>query len=31
MPAHTFRIRLVAVDPTGDRPLGDFTFAHTPG
>jgi anti-sigma factor RsiW len=30
MPAHTFRIRLVAVDSTGDRPLGDFTFAHTP-
>lgn len=31
MPAHTLRIRLVAVDEAGDRPLGDYTFVHTPG
>jgi anti-sigma factor RsiW len=31
MPAHTLRVRLVAVDASGDRPLGDYTFAHTPG
>ena len=31
LPAHTFRVRLVAVDGSGDRPLGDYTFAHTPG
>ena len=30
MPAHTFRVQLVAVDETGERPLGDYTFAHTP-
>lgn len=28
--AHTFRVRLVAVDASGERPLGDYTFAHTP-
>ena len=31
LPAHTFRVRLVAVDEAGERPLGDYTFAHTPG
>jgi hypothetical protein len=30
MPAHTFRVRLVAVDEEGERPLGEYTFAHTP-
>lgn len=31
LPAHTFRVRLVAVDAAGERSLGDYTFAHTPG
>jgi hypothetical protein len=31
MPAHTMRMRLVAVDEAGERPLGEYTFAHTPG
>ena len=31
MPAHTDRIRLVAVDELGERTLGDYTFIHTPG
>jgi hypothetical protein len=31
LPAHTFRIRLVAMDESGERPLGEYTFAHTPG
>ncbi len=31
LPAHVFRVRLVAVDERGERPLGDYTFAHTPG
>lgn len=31
LPAHTFRVRLVAVEPGGERPLGDYTFEHTPG
>ncbi len=31
MPAHTMRVRLVAVDEAGERPLGEYTFAHTPG
>ncbi|HEX6321165.1 MAG TPA: hypothetical protein VFZ84_20050 [Burkholderiales bacterium] len=31
MPAHTVRMRLVAVDEAGERPLGEYTFAHTPG
>ena len=30
MPAHTFRVQLVAVDEAGERPLGEYTFAHTP-
>lgn len=30
VPAHTIRIQLVAVDESGDRPLGEYTFAHTP-
>lgn len=29
LPAHTLRVRLVAVDETGERPLGEYTFAHT--
>ena len=31
MPAHTMRMRLIAVDEAGERPLGEYTFAHTPG
>jgi hypothetical protein len=31
LPAHTFRVQLVAVDGPGERPLGEYTFAHTPG
>jgi anti-sigma factor RsiW len=31
LPAHTFRVRLVAVDEAGEHPLGDYTFEHTPG
>lgn len=30
-PAHTMRIRLVAVEEAGERSLGEYTFAHTPG
>jgi hypothetical protein len=30
LPAHTSRIDLVAVDEAGDRPLGQYTFVHTP-
>jgi len=30
MPAHTFRVQLVAVDGSGERSLGEYTFAHTP-
>jgi hypothetical protein len=30
LPAHTFRVRLVAMDESGERPLGEYTFAHTP-
>jgi anti-sigma factor RsiW len=30
LPAHTSRVRLVAVDESGERPLGEYTFAHTP-
>jgi len=30
MPAHTQRLRLIAVDERGERPLADYTFAHTP-
>lgn len=31
LPAHTIRVRLVAVDGADERPLGEYTFAHTPG
>lgn len=31
MPAHTMRVRLVAVDEAEERALGEYTFAHTPG
>lgn len=31
LPAHTFRVQLVAVDEAGERALGEYTFAHTPG
>jgi hypothetical protein len=31
MPAHTLRVRLVAIDAAGERPLGEYTFAHSPG
>ena len=31
LPAHTMRMRLVAVDEAGERPLGEYTFAQTPG
>lgn len=30
-PAHTMRIRLVAVEEAGERSLGEYIFAHTPG
>ena len=30
MPAHTFRVRLVAVGAGGEAAIGDYTFAHTP-
>jgi hypothetical protein len=30
LPAHTFRVQLVAMDEFGERPLGEYTFAHTP-
>ena len=29
--AHTSCVRLLAVDESGERPLGEYTFAHTPG
>ena len=29
-PAHVERMRLLAVGPGGDRPLGEFAFNHTP-
>lgn len=28
MPSHTRRMRLLAVDPAGERVLGDYTFIH---
>ncbi|TAK52401.1 MAG: hypothetical protein EPO27_01360 [Betaproteobacteria bacterium] len=31
MPAHTRRVQLLAVEAAGERPLGEYTFAHTPG
>jgi hypothetical protein len=30
MPAHRFRVRLVAVEAGGERVIGDYTFNHTP-
>jgi hypothetical protein len=30
LPAHTFCVRLLAVDESGERSLGEYTFAHTP-
>lgn len=30
LPAHTFRVQLLAVDESGERSLGEYTFAHTP-
>jgi hypothetical protein len=30
LPAHTSRVRLVAMDEAGARPLGEYTFAHAP-
>ena len=30
LPAHTARIRLLAVNEAGERPIGDYTFIHTP-
>jgi hypothetical protein len=31
MPSHTMQLRLVAVDGAEERPLGEYTFRHTPG
>jgi hypothetical protein len=30
LPAHIFRVRLVATDASSERTLGEYTFAHTP-
>lgn len=30
LPAHTFKICLVAMGEAGERPLGEYTFSHTP-
>jgi hypothetical protein len=30
MPAHVQRLRLLAVDPQGEKVLGEYTFDHTP-
>jgi anti-sigma factor RsiW len=30
LPAHTFRVSVIAVDEAGERLLGEYTFAHTP-
>ena len=30
LPAHTAMFRLLAVDEAGERPIGDYTFIHTP-
>jgi anti-sigma factor RsiW len=30
LPAHMLRVQLVAVDESGERSLGEYTFAHTP-
>lgn len=31
MPANTLHVRLLAVEAAGERTLGEYTFAHTPG
>ena len=31
LPAHTDRIRLLAIDNSGERLLAEYTFVHTPG
>jgi len=31
LPAHTWRVQLLAVDEAGERTLGEYSFAHTPG
>lgn len=31
LPAHVHRLRLVAVEEKGERAIGEYTFAHTPG
>jgi hypothetical protein len=31
MPPNTLHVRLVAVEEAGERVLGEYTFAHTPG
>jgi anti-sigma factor RsiW len=31
LPAHTWRVQLLAVDESGERTLGEYAFAHTPG
>ncbi len=31
MPAHTWRVRLFAVDDAGERALAEYTYAHAPG
>jgi hypothetical protein len=30
LPAHTFRVQLVGTDESGERTLGEYTFAHAP-
>ena len=30
LPAHVQRLRLLAVDPQGERLLGEYAFHHTP-
>ena len=30
MPSYVLQLRLVAVDEAGERPLGEYTFRHTP-
>jgi hypothetical protein len=30
LPAHRLRVQLVAMDESGERSLGEYTFAHTP-
>jgi hypothetical protein len=30
LPAHVQRLRLVAVEPSGEKTLGEYTFHHTP-